>query len=212
MPYYPVFLDLTGKKCLVVGGGAVAERKIKSLLEYGARVQVVSPTLTGALQELVKQGRVNHRAGRYRASDLNGVFLAVSATDDDLTNQAVSKDCAARNIMVNVVDKPDRCSFIVPSVVHRGPLQIAVSTSGKSPHLARIIREKLESQFGNHFAEFVSFLGEMREQVKKNEADAGKRKSVLNNLVDEKTFQLLQQGDIEKAKERVKRACTGSGG
>lgn len=211
MEYYPVFLKLEGKKCLVVGGGSVAERKVKALARCGAEIQVVSPELTPGLQELYNAGKIRHRAGFYRTNDLDGVFLVVSATDDDNVNGVVAADCAAKNIMINVVDNPDRCSFVVPSVVHRGPFKLAISTGGKSPHLARVIREQLEQEFGPQFGDFVDFLGRVREKTLQSIADPDRRRDVLNNLVDRVTLELLRQGELEKAKERVNNVCHSCG-
>lgn len=207
MEYYPVFLNLQGKKCLVVGGGGVAERKVKALAACGADILVVSPEIKPGLQKLRDAGQIRHRAGFYRTDDLAGVFLVISATDDDAVNGTVAADCAARNIMVNVVDDPDRCSFVVPSVVHRGSFKLAISTGGKSPHLARVVREQLEKEFGPQFGEFVEFLGRVREETMRSTGDPDRRRQILNNLVDRGTLALLRQGDLEKAKERVKNAC-----
>ncbi|MCG8402806.1 MAG: bifunctional precorrin-2 dehydrogenase/sirohydrochlorin ferrochelatase [Firmicutes bacterium] len=211
MEYYPVFLKLEGKKCLVVGGGDVAERKVEALARCQADIHVVSPELTPGLQKMSASGRIQHRAGFYRNGDLDGAFLVVSAANDDSVNRTVAADCAARNIMINVVDDPDRCSFVVPSVVHRGPFKLAISTGGNSPQLARVIREQLEKEFGPQYGDFVNFLGRIREQARQNIGDPGRRRDVLNNLVDQVTLDMLKQGETERAKERVRNVCPGSG-
>lgn len=211
MEHYPVFLKLDDKKCLVVGGGSVAERKVKSLVRCGARVYVVSPELTPGLEEMARMGHIHHRAGYYNTGDLDGVFLVISATNDNSVNSIVAADCQARNIMINVVDDPEHCSFVVPSVVHRGSFKIAISTAGKSPHLSRVVREQLEKEFGAHFEEFVEFLGRIRERVLREIKDPDQRRKVLNNLVDQKTFEMLRRGEIESAKERVENVCNSSG-
>lgn len=212
MEYYPVFLKLAGKKCLVVGGGSVAERKVEALARCGAEIHVVSPELTPGLQQMSANGRIQHRAGFYRSDDLEEAFLVVSAANDDNVNRTVAADCAARNIMINVVDDPDRCSFVVPSVVHRGPFKLAISTGGNSPQLARVIREQLEKEFGPQYGDFVNFLGRIREQVRQNIGDPDRRREVLNNLVDKVALDMLKQGETERAKERVRNVCHGSGG
>ncbi|SFR10191.1 precorrin-2 dehydrogenase/sirohydrochlorin ferrochelatase family protein [Desulfoscipio geothermicus] len=204
MEFYPVFLNLQGKKCLVVGGGRVAERKVRALVRCGAHVYVVSPVLTAGLQEMLDHGQIIYRRGFYQTADLDGVFLVISATDNEEVNNVVAVDCAGRNILVNVVDDPPRCNFFVPSVVHRGALQLAISTGGKSPHLAKTLRQSLEKEFGPQFAEFVDFLGNVRAEVLDRVTDPSRRKQILKNLTDETTLALVKQGDIEKAKERVK--------
>ncbi|HHY40403.1 MAG TPA: bifunctional precorrin-2 dehydrogenase/sirohydrochlorin ferrochelatase [Syntrophaceticus sp.] len=206
MELYPVFLNLENKKCLVVGGGSVAERKISALLQCGCEITVVSPSLTPALQKMVEHGDISYRKGVYQEKDLDGVYLVISATDDAQLNSLVAGDCNRRNIMVNVVDDPDHCSFFVPSVVQRGALKIAISTGGKSPKLAKIIREELEKEFGLQFEEFVEFIGKMRERIIAEVDDPQLRNQILKGLVDHHTLDLIKQGDLQQAKERVKYA------
>ena len=208
MDFYPVFLKLEGRKCLVVGGGSVAERKVQALVRCGADIHVVSPELTPGLKEMSDTGRFHYRAGFYHATDLDGAFLVISATDDDRINSAVAVDCAARSIAVNVVDDPDRCSFVVPSVVHRGDFKLAISTGGNSPHLARVIRQELESAYGPQFEDFVDFLGQVRKQVLETISDPKRRREILNHLVDKETLDILKQGDLERAKERVEKCLS----
>lgn len=205
MEYYPVFLKLAGRKCLVVGGGSVAERKVQALARCGADIHLVSPELTPGLKEMSDTGRINYRAGFYHTTDLEDAFLVISATDDDGINSVVAVDCAARNIAINVVDDPDRCSFVVPSVVHRGDFKLAISTGGNSPHLARVIRQELECTYGSQFEDFVDFLGRVRKQVLQTVSDPERRREILNNLVDSETMDMLKQGDLERAKERVEK-------
>jgi len=204
---YPIFINLKDKKCLVIGGGKVAERKVKALVRCGAKVHIISPQLTIALQNMAERGLVLYRCGYYQTGDLENTFLVISATDDDAVNQAVAGDCLKRNIMVNVVDDPPRCNFFVPSVLHRGSLKLAISTGGSSPRLAKIIRRKLEQEFGPTFTEFNDFLGTVRRQVQEQVADPVRREQIFMNLVDETTYTLVKQGDLEKAKERVNNVC-----
>ncbi|TYO94989.1 precorrin-2 dehydrogenase/sirohydrochlorin ferrochelatase family protein [Desulfallas thermosapovorans] len=207
MELYPIFLNLTDKKCLVVGGGKVAERKVNALARCGAKIHVVSPQLTPGLQDMVNRGLVMHRRGIYQTSDLEDTFLVISATNNDATNHAVANDCMKRNIVVNVVDDPPRCSFFVPSVVHRGSLKLAISTGGSSPRLAKLIRKRLERDFSPVFGEFTDFLNTVRKQVQEQVTDPNKREQILKNLVDETTFDLVKHGDLDKAKERVNNVC-----
>jgi len=157
--YFPAFLDLRGRRCLVVGGGEVGERRVRALLECGARVTVVSPAVTPGLAALAASGRVVNRARSIRQSDLRGCALAVAATGDPLVDGAVAEMARRWRVLVNVVDRPEHCDFILPSVLRRGELQIAVSTGGRSPALAREIRRRLEGLFGPEYAALVRRVG-----------------------------------------------------
>jgi precorrin-2 dehydrogenase/sirohydrochlorin ferrochelatase len=200
---YPLFLNLAGQNCLVVGGGTVAERKVLTLLDYGTRVNIVAGEVTSNLSELVKNGRLNFRQGTYRPADLTGVRLVIAATNQKEVNRQVAKDCFKNNILVNVVDDPEYSNFFVPAVVKRGFLQIAVSTSGKSPLLAKKIKEELEILYGPAFGWLVSFLGEVRQHAINEVADPGQRQSILTRVVDLKLLQLVREEKLEEAKERL---------
>ena len=164
--YYPAFLDLRGRRCLVVGGGAVAERKVEALREARARVVVVSPTLTSALGALATAGVIEHRARRFRRYDTHGCALVVAATGVGAVDDAVAAAARRVRALVNVVDRPAACDFILPSVLRRGDLQIAVSTGGKSPALAREIRRWLEAQIGEDYGELVARVGRARARLR----------------------------------------------
>jgi siroheme synthase-like protein len=153
--YYPVFLDLADRPCVVVGGGPVAEGKVAGLLAAGARVTVVSPTVTAPLAGWAAEGRVTHRARAYRAEDLDGQQVAFVATDDAAVTRAVAAEGRARGIWVNAADEPARCDFILPAVIRRGRLVVAVSTGGASPAAARAIREELEGYLTEDHAVLV---------------------------------------------------------
>lgn len=206
---YFISLSLTGKTCLVVGGGQVAERKVQSLLECGARVVVVSPTITPGLARLVEKGRLIYRKGYYTLSDLEGVFLVIGAANREEVNRQVAGDCAERNLIVNIVDDPSKGNFFVPAVVKRGDLSIAVSTGGKSPMLARKIREDLEKTYGAAFGEFLDLLGDLRREVIENVADEELKRKILENLVDDENLSLLKEGCLARVKERLYSAYRG---
>ena len=165
MKYYPVLLDLDGKLCVVVGGGGVAERKVRNLLQAGARVRVISPQLTFSLTRFKEKGKIIHRQRSFRSADLHGTFLAIAATDDRRVNERVFEQALRQKIPVNVVDDPAHSSFIVPSLVQRGDLLIAVSTSGQSPALARALRQKLQKEFGPEYIFLLKLLGAVRKKV-----------------------------------------------
>jgi precorrin-2 dehydrogenase/sirohydrochlorin ferrochelatase len=157
----------------VVGGGQVAERKVGRLLACGAQVAVVSRELTPRLAAWKGEGRIAHRDGLYDGACLEGACLAIGATDDAEVNGRIAADARCRGILVNIVDDPARCDFILPSVVERGDLQIAVSTGGKSPALARRLREELEERYGPEYAMLLSILGQLREKLIAARSGAG---------------------------------------
>jgi len=208
---YPVSLNIENRLCLVVGGGKVAERKAVTLLNYGARVRLVAPAATESLADLARSGKIMIIEDSYKANYLEGVFLVIGATDDDAVNARVSSDCMARGILVNVVDDPPRGNFYVPAVVRRGSLQIAVSTDGKSPMLARKIKERLAGDFPPGYGEIVDLIGRLRERIISETADSGVREKRLSGMLDEGTMELLRQGKFDLAKERIKNAYTGGG-
>lgn len=160
--YFAAFLDLRGRRCLVVGGGEIGERKARALLQCGAQVTVVSPAVTRGLTALAAAGRVVDRRRTFRRSDLRGCALVVAATGDPSVDAAVAALGRRARALVNVVDRPELCDFILPSVLQRGELQIAVSTGGRSPALAREIRRRLEALFGPEYAELIARTGEAR--------------------------------------------------
>lgn len=208
---YPVYLNLTGKLCVVVGGGMVAERKVRSLLECDARVKVVSPEVSHALFETGNSGKIELCLREYSSDEITGAFLVISATDRDSINRQVAEDCFCRNILINVVDDPPKCNFIVPAVVRRGALSIAVSTDGKSPALAQKIRVELARQYGPEYTEFLEILGELRGRVIAGVKDIERRRVIFKQMVDSDILELLRKGEKERVKERIRDVLGGSG-
>ncbi len=164
MGFYPVYLNLTGRRCVVIGGGVIGERKAQGLLDADADVTVVSPTLTPALREHHDYGRILWIGREYRPGDLEGYELCMVATDDGAVNSDVAREGRSRGVWVNASDDPPNCDFILPSILRRGQLQIAVSTEGRSPALSRRVREELEEQFGPEYGELVALIGEVRDE------------------------------------------------
>ncbi|MBI5816232.1 MAG: bifunctional precorrin-2 dehydrogenase/sirohydrochlorin ferrochelatase [Nitrospinae bacterium] len=201
--YYPVFLDLEGRTCLLVGGGSVAGRKAKSLLECGAKVRMVSPKVFGWTEEMVKSGNVEHIPGAFEPKYLEGAALVIAATDDAAVNRSVYEESKKRNIPVNVVDQPELCTFIVPSLVKRGDLLIATSTSGKSPAVAKRVRMALEKEFGEEWAVYLEMMGKARAALLEKVPDQAGREALFNKLADSDLLEKIKSGDIAGAEKLV---------
>jgi precorrin-2 dehydrogenase/sirohydrochlorin ferrochelatase len=194
MRYYPVCLDIKGRPCLVVGGGGVGTRKVKGLLAAGARVTVVSREISPELEALTPE-LVGCRRRSYRPGDLDGMFLVFGATDDETLNRRISADAGERNMLCNIADRPQMCSFILPSVVHRGDLLLAISTSGKSPAFAKKLRKDLEGQFGETYARFLRLMGAVRERLLSEGHSPEAHKSQFETLLQEGLAELVCRGD-----------------
>lgn len=196
MGYIPIFVEVAGKPCIVVGGGEVAERKVKALLEAGAAVTVVSPALDGALAAMARRGTVRHLARSYQRGDLRGFVLVYAATDDGALNRRLAVEADELGTPINVADAPELCTFLSPSVIRRGDLQIAVSTSGASPAMARRIREQLELLFGAEYAPALEILRAVRDRLQAAEADPAARAQKLSALAaSTRLLESLRQGD-----------------
>ena len=204
MTYYPICLNkLHRTLCVVVGGGNVAERKVRSLLETQATVRVISPRLTERLQQLADEGLIQYVPRPYRMGDLEGAFLTIAATDDRTTNRAVSEEAESRQSLVNVVDDPELCNFTTPAVVRRGALAVSISTEGQSPALAAHIREQLESLIGPEYTTFTEILGSLRDYVVQT-CPAEHRRTLWYRLIDSDVLELLRGGRVQAAQDRAK--------
>lgn len=204
---YPVFLSIKDQKCLVIGGGTVAERKVASLLECGAKVKVVAPEITPELKKRILAKDVEYEQRLYETEDLDGLTVGRSlifvATNDPAVNQQVHREGINRGFLVNVVDDPPHCSFYVPSMIRRGALCVAISTAGKSPMLARKIREKLEGEFGPEYAEYLEVLGDCRQEVLRRIPEEKERRRIFEQLVDSDLLEMIRNKQTEQVKERV---------
>lgn len=187
MGYYPIFLELSGRPCVVIGGGVVAERKVEGLLAEGASVTVLSPALSPRLEALAREGRISHLARAYAPGDLAGSELAFVATDDGGVNAAVAREGRERGVWVNAADDPTHCDFILPSVLRRGGLTVAVATGGASPALSRVIREELEAYFTEDYAELVRIVAEVRGELRESGRPA-----------DAETWRAALDGDLRR--------------
>lgn len=202
--YYPAFADIEDQPCLVVGGGGIAEEKTAALLDCGADVTVISPDATAALRDRADRGEINWIARQYEPGDVRGHRLVISATDSTVVNERVYRDAEAEGVMVNVVDVPALCRFIVPSVVRRGDLCIAISTGGKSPALAKKIRGQLEGAFGTEYAVLLDLLGQYRPRMKATHPDEIETRARLwTSLVDSDILDLIREGRADEARDRV---------
>ena len=198
MGYYPVFLDLDKTRCLVIGGGTIAERKVEALLAAGGAVTLVSPELTAALHALEAAGRLTVQQRPYQREDLDTVSLVIAATDDPALQQQVAADAKQANILCNIVDQPALCSFIVPAVVQRGDLTIAVSTNGASPALAKKIRQDLAEQFGSEYAVALRLLRLIRERLMHEPRSAEERRRLLTGLAESPLLDYLRDRQTDK--------------
>jgi precorrin-2 dehydrogenase/sirohydrochlorin ferrochelatase len=189
MAVFPVFMDLSGKKCVVIGGGKVASRKIATLIDFHAEIVVVSPALSGELQKLVQRGAITHIAQKYLETDLAGALLVVAATDDRTVNEQVYHDAVKSGALVNTADNPEHCTFIFPAVIKKGDLVIGISTSGKYPALSKRIRKEIGNLLTQSMdTDLIGILAKCRERALaeiKNEAD---RPKILARLLDEVVF------------------------
>ncbi|ROR32154.1 siroheme synthase CysG [Inmirania thermothiophila] len=208
MDFLPIFMNVRGRRCLVVGGGAVASRKARLLLEAGARIEVVAPALAPALAELVEEGRVRHRPGRFEPALLDEAPVAVvlAATDDAEVNEAVFREAERRGIPVNVADRPALSTFILPSIIDRSPVVAAVSTGGASPVLARLIRARLETQIPAAYGRLAALVERFRDRVKAMLPDVQRRRifweEVLQGPIAERVFagkEAEAEGMLERA-------------
>ena len=211
MRYYPIFLDIKDKPCVVIGGGNVAERKVISLLDASARVVVISPVLTPALKKLAREKTINYCPKSYEEGDLKGFFLAYSATDNSSVNRKVFNEAKREGILLNVVDVPKLCNFIVPSVVDRGDLLIAISTSGKSPAMAKKIRQRLEKEFGREYAIFLNIMGKVRAKLLTRSKESDTNKRMFEKLVNSPLLEWIKKGEKEKVDRFLKEALKETG-
>jgi precorrin-2 dehydrogenase/sirohydrochlorin ferrochelatase len=205
---YPVYLKLAGQECLVVGGGAVARRKIGGLLRCEARVTVVSPGLLPEIKRAANRGDFCYNERGFEDSDLQGKSLVIAATDDSGLNARIAQICRQQGIPVNVVDNPGLSTFFVPSVIRRGPLSISISSGGGSPMLARRIREDLEQQFGPAYEEIAVLLGEMRRRIQERLPAGDERRQCWDAIVTPELLALLRADKTEIARKQVEQACT----
>lgn len=202
-PLFPAFLDLRGRTVLVVGGGAVALRKITALLPTGARVKVGAPQLVPGIEAVSATAGIEYLNGHFEPAWLDDAWLVVAATDDPVVNRAVAEAAEARRLWVNVVDDAPLCSFQVPARVERGPLQIAISSAGGAPMLARHLRERLETQIDESYGALAALLVRHRRRIRMKIADTGARRRFFDGVMDSDIPTLLRRGDHDGAERAL---------
>ena len=198
MKYYPVHLDINNRNCLVVGGGGVGTRKVKTLLDCGARVTVVSLEVSRHLRDLAASGDIILAQRSYKSDDLAGMFLVIGATDDEKLNRLISSDADRRNTLCNIADRPEVCNFILPSIVHRDDLVITISTSGQSPAMAKKLRKALENQFGKEYGTLLRLMGAIRKTLLQQTHEPEAHKPLFEQLIDSDLSGMIQKGEIDK--------------
>lgn len=198
-----MMMNLLQRRCVVVGGGKVAERKVASLLEAGAEVTLVSPTLTPKLASLAKSEIICHLPREYRSEDLKEAFLCVVATNDRRLQKRIAKEAKEQGVLANIVDSEEACDFLVPSYFRRGDLLVSISTAGKSPALAKRIRKDLEEIFGWEYERLLKVLTGLRPRLLEEVKDPGRRQSILERSADPELLTLVRETDPESLPDRV---------
>jgi siroheme synthase-like protein len=210
-PYYPIFLDIEDRPVVIIGGGEVCARKADTMLKYGARVTVVSPEFTDDIRAAAANGRLTLRQKKYDPSDLDGAAIVIASTDDPCVNGRIARDCRRRKIPVNVVDVTHLCEFIVPAIAERGSIQVAISTGGKSPALARTLKEDLLTFVGPEYPEVNDVLGTLRPAAKKKLPTDVDRKRFFDGILARGILGMLRDGRRREAYETIARACEEAG-
>ncbi len=199
MKYYPAFIDLRNKSAVVIGGGSVAERKVRSLVEAGANVRVISPEVTAGLARLRDRGMLKHSKRKYIKGDFKKAFIVIAGTSSPLVNKKIADEASC---LVNVIDLPSEGNFIVPSLVRQGALTIAISTEGASPAISKTIRKEIEGLYGKEYGRYLRFVEKVRQKTLTHTKDSRKRKKIFNFLASEEILDhLRKKGFKETAAE-----------
>ncbi len=198
MRYYPINLDIRGRRCIVVGGGRVGVRKVKTLAQCGAGVTVVSPETVPRLDALVDGKTVVLKKRPYQSEDLEGMFLVIGATDDEDLNRRIHADAESRGILCNIADRPEICNFTLPAIVARGDFTMAISTAGKSPAFAKHIRKKLESEFGPEYGALLDLMGAVRARLLAEAHAPEEHKPLFEALITGGLLELIKADHIDR--------------
>ena len=209
-PYYPIFCDLVGRRCLVVGAGKIGEGKVRGLLDAGAAVHVVSLTASDTVRKWADEVRIELSLRAYETSDLDGCFLAIAATESNGTNIGVFNDAEARGMLCNVVDVTPLCNFILPSIHREGDLVVAISTAGASPALARRIRLEIAERYGEEFGVALELLGSLRTELKRRYPNPDDRKIIFERMVYSNLIESIRACETDKIEAWIDR-CANEG-
>ena len=201
MPNMMISINLQNKKCVVIGGGKIAQNKIETLLSFNAQIVVSAPYLTEKLQELVNFNKIEYIKSDYQPELLNGAFLAIAATNDNILNKNIFRDAADIGVLVNVVDQPDLCSFFFPAIFQRGNLVIGISTSGDSPALSRCLKERFKEELGEEYSYLLELLKQLRPLIANNYPDMEDRYFAVKRIIESDAIDLLASGKETEAKE-----------
>jgi len=198
MRYYPVNLDIKGRQCLVVGGGRVGSRKVDTLVQCGAVVTVVSAEVSPAVKQLADEKAILLKQRAYRASDVEGMFLVIGATDNETLNRQINADAERLNLLCNIADRPEICNFILPAIVRRGSFVMAISTAGKSPAFAKHVRKRLETQFGPEYGLMLELMGAIRSKLLAGAHEPEVHKPLFEQLIDGDLVALIKDQQIDR--------------
>jgi len=205
MRYYPVNLDIKGRQCLVVGGGRVGSRKVDTLVQCGAVVTVVSAEVSPAVKQLADEKAILLKQRAYRASDVEGMFLVIGATDNETLNRQINADAERLNLLCNIADRPEICNFILPAIVRRGSFIMAISTAGKSPAFAKHVRKRLETQFGPEYGVVLELMGAIRSKLLAGAHEPEVHKPLFEQLIDGDLVALIKDQQIDRIDQLLER-------
>ena len=210
-PWYPIFIDVEDHDVVIIGGGEVCARKAETMMRYGARVTIVSPEFTPEIEGWAGEGKLTLRRKRYEPADLDGASIVIASTDDTAVNEQIAADCRRRRIPVNVVDVTPLCEFIVPAIIDKGSVTLAVSTGGKSPALARTLKEDLQRLIGPEYAEVNDVLGTLRDSAKRALPTDVDRKRFFDGILARGILDMLREGRRREAYRMIADACIAAG-
>lgn len=196
MRYYPAYLDVNNRNCLVVGGGRVGTRKVGTLLACGANVTVISLEATETLEQMAAKGEITLKRRVYKSGDLDAVFLVIGATDNQPVNKQIHDDATAAQRLCNIADQPELCNFVLPSIINQGDLSIAISTAGKSPAFAKHLRRQLQNQFGPEHGDLLELMGAIRSRLLAAEHAPEAHKPLFEALIQKGLLGMVREHDI----------------